>query len=66
MTRDRLAAQARQRGVSMAALLAELAADAEREAAFRAERDATRSEAGPSGPRDEFDDWDATIGDGLD
>lgn len=50
----------------MAALLAELAADAEREAAFRAERDATRSEAGPSGPRDEFDDWDATIGDGLD
>ncbi|MGB3896262.1 MAG: antitoxin [Mycolicibacter sinensis] len=60
-TRDRLAAQARERGVSMAVLLAELAAGAEREAAFRAERDATRAEAALPDLRD----WDATVGDGL-
>ncbi|OPE45298.1 antitoxin, partial [Mycolicibacterium diernhoferi] len=44
-TRDRLAAQARERGISIAALLTELAARAEQEAAFSAEREATRAEA---------------------
>ena len=44
-TRDRLAAQARERGVSIAALLTELASHAEREAIFRAERETTRAEA---------------------
>lgn len=65
-TRDRLAAQARERGVSMAVLLAELAADAERDAAFRAERDATRVEAARQSVRDENRDWDVTTGDGID
>ena len=37
-TRDRLAAQARARGVSMATLLTELATRTEREAMFRAEQ----------------------------
>ncbi|BBZ14112.1 antitoxin [Mycobacterium branderi] len=64
-TRDKLAAQARERGVSIAALLTELAARAEREAIFRAERDATRAEAALQAVRDENRDWDTTVGDGL-
>lgn len=64
-TRDRLAAQARERGVSIAALLAEFATRAEREAIFRAERDATRADATVDAARDEDRDWDATVGDGL-
>lgn len=64
-TRDRLAAQARERGVSVAALLAELAARAEHEAIFSAERDATRTDAGVPGVRDEDRGWDATAGHGL-
>jgi post-segregation antitoxin (ccd killing protein) len=64
-TRDRLAAQARERGVSIGALLTELATRAEREAIFRAERDATRAEAALQAVRDENHDWDTTVGDGL-
>lgn len=64
-TRDRLAAQARERGISVAALLAELAARADREAIFRAERDATRAEATTPAARDEYRDWDTTVSDGL-
>jgi hypothetical protein len=64
-TRDRLAAQARQRGVSVAALLAELVASAEHAAAFRAERDATRADADSPAVRDEDCGWDDTAGDGL-
>ncbi len=64
-TRDRLAAQARERGVSIAALLTDLAARAEREAIFRAERDATRAEAALQAVRGENRDWDTTVGDGL-
>lgn len=65
-TRDRLAAQARERGVSMAVLLSELAADAERAAAFQAERDTTRAEAAQNTADDESHDWESTVGDGLD
>jgi hypothetical protein len=64
-TRDRLAAQARQRGMSIAALLTELATHAEHEAIFRAERDATRADAAERAVRDEDRDWDDTIGDGI-
>ncbi|WP_204801795.1 antitoxin [Mycobacterium riyadhense] len=64
-TRDRLAAQARERGVSIAALLTELATRAEQEAIFRAERDATRAEAALQAVRDENRDWDSTVYDGL-
>jgi len=64
-TRDRLAAQARERGVSIAALLTELATRAECEAIFRAERDAARAEAALQAVRDENGDWDTTVGDGL-
>jgi hypothetical protein len=64
-TRDRLAAQARERGISLAALLAELATRGEHEAFFRAERDATRADATILEVRDEDRDWDDTVGDGL-
>jgi len=64
-TRDRLAAQARERGVSIAVLLTEFATRVEREAIFRAERDATRAEAALQAVRDENRDWDTTVGDGI-
>ena len=64
-TRDRLAAQARQRGVSIAALLEELADRAERHAAFEAERLATLADTELPEVGDEDLDWDATAGDGV-
>ncbi|HEY1840904.1 MAG TPA: antitoxin [Mycobacterium sp.] len=64
-TRDRLATQARERGISVAALLTELASRAEHEAFFRAERDATRADLGILGVRHEDNAWDTTAGDGL-
>ena len=65
-TRDRLAAQARERGVSISALLEELAAGADREAIFRAERDATRAEVGNQAVREEEGVWADTAADGID
>jgi hypothetical protein len=64
-TRDRLAIQARERGISLAALLAELASRAEHEAFFHAERDATRADANLPAVPDEDRDWDDAVGDGL-
>ena len=64
-TRDRLAAQARGRGISLAALLTELAARTEREAIFRAEREATRADSAADAARDEDRDWEDTLGDGI-
>lgn len=64
-TRDRLAAQARERGISIAGLLRELASRTEREAIFRSERDATRAEAAVQAVREENRDWDTTVGDGI-
>jgi post-segregation antitoxin (ccd killing protein) len=64
-TRDRLAAQARERGVSIAALITALASRAEQEAIFRAERDATRAEATVHAVHDEERDWDHTVDDGI-
>lgn len=65
-TRDRLAAQARERGISVAALLADLASQAEHEAIFRAEREATRTDARNQAARAEDLDWDSAAGDGID
>jgi antitoxin MazE7 len=64
-TRDRLAEQARARGVSLSAMLAELAREAEREAAFRAEREASRVDAGDAVVRAEEREWEAALGDGI-
>ena len=64
-TRDRLAAQARQRGVSVSALLTDLAAQADRHAIFQAERDAEQGEAGDTAARDEARDWGDATDDGI-
>lgn len=65
-TRDRLAAQARERGVSISTLLEELAAGADREAIFRTEREATRAEAGNPAVHEETGDWADAAADGID
>ena len=65
-TRDRLAVQARGRGMSLAALLTELATRTEHEAMLRAERDATRADATAHAVHDEEIDWDEAAADGVD
>jgi len=65
-TRDLLAHQASERGVSLSAMLADLAHDVAREAIFRAERDATRADAGAAAVNAEDREWEATLGDGVD
>lgn len=64
-TRDKLAAQAHQRGILNAALLEDLAEQAERQAAFAAERKSTLADAEVAEAQDEDLDWDDTTGDGV-
>ncbi len=65
-TRDLLAQQAGERGVSLSAMLTDLAHDVAREGIFRAERDATRADAGVAAVKAEERDWETTLGDGVD
>jgi antitoxin MazE7 len=65
-TRDLLAQQASERGVSLSSMLADLARDVAREAIFRSERDAARADAGVSAVRAEEREWEAALGDGVD
>jgi hypothetical protein len=65
-TRDLLAHQASERGVSLSAMLADLAHDVARAAAFRAERDATRADAGVTAVKAEDREWEAALDDGID
>jgi hypothetical protein len=65
-TRDLLAEQALERGVSLSSMLAELARQAEREEILRSEREASRSDAGDSGVKTEEREWDTALGDGID
>jgi hypothetical protein len=64
-TRDLLAQQASERGVSLSAMLADLARDVARDAIFRSERDASRADAGSSEVRAEEREWEAALGDGV-
>jgi hypothetical protein len=64
-TRDLLAEQARERGVSLAALLAEIADERRREAIWRSEREANRVDARNPDAQAEVRDWEATLEDGL-
>ncbi len=64
-TRDLLAAQARERGVSLSSMLAELVREADREAIFQAEREASRRDAREQSVRTEEREWEATLGDGI-
>ena len=65
-TRDILAREARERGVSLSAMLARLARDVDREAVFRSEREATRADASNRDALDQMREWEATLGDGID
>lgn len=65
-TRDLLAEQARERGVSLAALLSEIADARRREAIWRSEREASRVDAQNSAAQTELREWEATLEDGLD
>jgi post-segregation antitoxin (ccd killing protein) len=65
-TRDRLAARARERGVSLSALLTELAENAERADAYRSEREATLAEVNDPVALAEYRLWEGTLEDGID
>jgi antitoxin MazE7 len=65
-TRDRLAARARERGVSLSSLLTEFAQRTERAEALRSEREATRADMADPEARAEYRLWEATAGDGID
>jgi uncharacterized protein (DUF1778 family) len=65
-TRDLLAREASERGVSLSAMLADLARDVAREAVFRSEREATRADAVNRDAMAEQRVWEATLGDGID
>lgn len=65
-TRDLLAEQARERGMSVAALLAEIAQDRRREVIWRSEHEATRLDAQNPEAQAELREWEATLEDGLD
>lgn len=65
-TRDLLAHQASERGLSLSAMLAALAHDVAREGIFRAERSATRADAGVASVETEDREWETALGDGLD
>jgi hypothetical protein len=65
-TRDLLARQAGERGVSLSAMLSDLAHDAARVEIFRLERDATRADAGVAAVKAEDREWEAALGDGVD
>ena len=64
-TRDRLAARAQARGVSISSLLTEFATRAERADAFRSERAATLADASSPEVAAEELEWEAVLGDGL-
>lgn len=65
-TRDLLAEQARQRGMSLSALLTDLARQATRAAMFHAEREATMRDAASHPVRAEEREWEAVLADGID
>ena len=65
-TRDLLAEQARERGMSLSAMLEELAREAAREAVFRSEREAMRADAADRDALEEERVWESALGDGVD
>ncbi|MHB1446220.1 MAG: type II toxin-antitoxin system antitoxin MazE7 [Acidimicrobiales bacterium] len=64
-TRDLLAEQARQRGQSLASMLAEIAEERRREAIWASEREAGRIDAGNPEASSEIQEWETTLADGL-
>ncbi|HZJ29045.1 MAG TPA: hypothetical protein VFD37_03540, partial [Solirubrobacterales bacterium] len=64
-TRDLLAREAGQRGISLSAMLSRLARDMAREANFRSEREARRADTNSTATDAEERDWDSVVGDGI-
>ncbi len=64
-TRDLLAEQAQERGVSLSSMLTELARDVAREAVFRSEREAARADASNRDALREEREWESALGDGV-
>jgi hypothetical protein len=64
-TRDLLASQARERGISLSAMLEELAHEAAREAMFQSEREASRADSSNRDARVEENDWESALSDGI-
>lgn len=64
--RDLLAEQARERGISLAALLAEIARERELEAIYESERRARLAEDGDPAVEEEMRLWESTLEDGID
>ncbi len=64
-TRDLLAIQAQDRGVSLAALLAEIARERQTAAIWRSERAASRADAENPDVANEDRAWEAVLADGL-
>jgi antitoxin MazE7 len=64
-TRDLLARQARERNVSLSAMLTDLAREVASEGIFRAEREAARADAIAEVRAEEWE-WETTVGDGVD
>jgi hypothetical protein len=65
-TRDRLAEQAQARGISLAALLSEMAREREVEAVWESERQATIADAQSPIALEDARLWEATLDDGID
>jgi len=65
-TRDLLAEQAQDRGMSLSAMLTQLARDVAREAVFRSEREAARADASNHAALREEREWEAASADGVD
>lgn len=65
-TRDLLAQQANERGISLSMMLAEFARKADRDAALRSERHAARADSSASVVGEEEGEWEAAVGDGID
>jgi hypothetical protein len=65
-TRDRLAEQADERGMSLAALLADVARERQVELMLRSEREASRLDAKSDEVANEERDWETTLADGID
>ncbi len=65
VTRDLLADQARERGVSLAALLSEIAEEHRRAATWRSEHEANRIDERNPDTQAELREWEGTLEDGL-
>ncbi len=64
-TRDLLAEQAQDRGVSLASLLAEIARERQTAAIWHSEREASRADAENPDVADEDRTWEAVLADGF-